>query len=165
MIIREIREDDAVQYINFNNQLFSETDFLLFEPGERQISIEDQKARIKSILSSKNTTFFVVEDNGELVGHLGAIGGANKRDKHRAYIIVGILKDYTRRGIGTKLFQELEKWAYENQIHRLELSVMTHNKAGIALYKKMGFEIEGTKKHSLCVHGQYVDEYYMAKLL
>ena len=42
---------------------------------------------------------------------------------------------------------------------------MVHNERAIRLYKKMGFEIEGTKKHSLFVNGQYVDEYYMAKIL
>jgi len=42
---------------------------------------------------------------------------------------------------------------------------MTHNQAGVALYKKYGFEIEGTKKSSVFVNGVYVDEYYMAKIL
>ncbi len=42
---------------------------------------------------------------------------------------------------------------------------MTYNTAGIALYKKMGFEIEGTKRNSLFIDGKYVDEYYMSKLL
>jgi Acetyltransferases, including N-acetylases of ribosomal proteins len=46
---------------------------------------------------------------------------------------------------------------------RLELTVMVHNERAIALYKKMGFEIEGTKKRSMRIDGQYVDEYYMAK--
>jgi RimJ/RimL family protein N-acetyltransferase len=40
---------------------------------------------------------------------------------------------------------------------------MVHNERAIALYKKMGFEIEGTKKRSMRIDGQYVDEYYMAK--
>jgi RimJ/RimL family protein N-acetyltransferase len=42
---------------------------------------------------------------------------------------------------------------------------MVHNEAALALYKKMGFEIEGRKKHSLLINGTYVDEYCMAKLL
>jgi RimJ/RimL family protein N-acetyltransferase len=42
---------------------------------------------------------------------------------------------------------------------------MTHNARGIALYKKMGFEIEGTARHQLNVDGEYVDLYYMYKLL
>lgn len=36
---------------------------------------------------------------------------------------------------------------------------------GIALYKKQGFEIEGTRKHAYIINGQYVDEYYMGKIL
>ena len=42
---------------------------------------------------------------------------------------------------------------------------MVDNHAGIALYKKMGFEIEGVKKDSLLINDQYVDEYYMSKIL
>jgi RimJ/RimL family protein N-acetyltransferase len=59
----------------------------------------------------------------------------------------------------------MEKWAAENGVKRLELSVMTHNERGIALYKKMGFEIEGIKKASIFVNGVYVDEYLMSKIL
>jgi RimJ/RimL family protein N-acetyltransferase len=42
---------------------------------------------------------------------------------------------------------------------------MIHNEAAIALYKKIDFEIEGRKQHSLVINGSYVDEYCMAKLL
>lgn len=42
---------------------------------------------------------------------------------------------------------------------------MTHHIAAVRLYKKMGFIIEGTKKHALKVKGQYVDEYVMSKLI
>lgn len=38
-------------------------------------------------------------------------------------------------------------------------------KAGMALYKKQGFEIEGVRRQALVVNNHYVDEYYMAKLL
>jgi len=42
---------------------------------------------------------------------------------------------------------------------------MTHNHLGIALYKKMGFQIEGTAPDALQVDGAYVDLHYMSKLL
>ncbi|MFD0770009.1 hypothetical protein ACFQZ1_14560 [Bacillus sp. CGMCC 1.60114] len=45
------------------------------------------------------------------------------------------------------------------------MTVMVHNEAGIALYKKSGFEIEGIKRHSLMIRGEFVNEYYMAKLI
>lgn len=63
------------------------------------------------------------------------------------------------------LFNTLEEWAKDNGVHRLELTVMVHNEAGIALYKKSGFEIEGTKRHSLIIRGKFIDEYYMSKLI
>jgi RimJ/RimL family protein N-acetyltransferase len=93
-----------------------------------------------------------------------AIGGNARRNKHSAYIVVGILKDYRGQGVGTKLFKELEQWAFNHNIHRLELTVVTRNETGLSLYKKMGFQIEGTKRHSLFIDGEFVDEYYMSKL-
>lgn len=59
----------------------------------------------------------------------------------------------------------MEAWARTADIVRLELTVMTHNVRGIALYKKSGFEIEGIKKKSLIVGGEGVDEYYMSKII
>ncbi len=75
------------------------------------------------------------------------------------------MKDYQSKGIGTRLFEELEMWAKSIQIHRMNLTVMINNEKGIALYNKMGFQIEGTMKHSMFVNGEYVDEYSMTKLL
>jgi len=42
---------------------------------------------------------------------------------------------------------------------------MAHNTPAIGLYRKLGFQVEGTKVHALCVDGIYVDELLMAKLL
>jgi RimJ/RimL family protein N-acetyltransferase len=42
---------------------------------------------------------------------------------------------------------------------------MTHNEPAVALYIKNGLEIEGTKRKSLVIDGQWVDEYYMSKIL
>ena len=61
--------------------------------------------------------------------------------------------------------EEAELWARGHGIHRLELTVMAHNVAAVALYKKAGFAVEGTRRHSMLVAGSYVNEHYMAKLL
>src|SRR5699024_11503593 len=80
-------------------------------------------------------------------------------------IFMGMIHSHRSKGIGTQLLQKLEQWAIEQDIHRLELTVMKPNKVALGLYKKVGFEIEGTKKHSLLVEGQFIDEYTMSKLL
>jgi len=165
MLIRKITTNDAEAFLNLCHKLDNETQFMLLEPEERTITIDEQINQIENIISSNNKIIYVAENNNQLIGYISADGGNYKRNKHAVYIVMGILQAYTGQGIGTMLLKELEKWAYQNKIHRLELTVMVHNKAGLALYKKIGFEIEGIKKHSLLINGSYVDEYYMAKLL
>jgi RimJ/RimL family protein N-acetyltransferase len=165
VIIRTIRVSDAEQFLNLCKKLDTETQFMMLEPGERTTTVEQQQAQIEGLLPKENRAIFVAEHDGQLVGYLAALGGDFERNKHNVHIVIGILQDFTGQGIGTQLFLALEDWAHRQHIHRFELTVMTHNKAGIALYKKRGFEIEGTKRHSMLVNGHYVDEYYMAKLL
>lgn len=165
MIIREIKESDAEGFLHLLKRLDEETQFMMFEPGERRTKIEEQRNEIKGILLRDYETILVAEKDGQLIGYVGAYGGKYKRNRHTAHIVIGILQDFTGQGIGTKLFTELKRWAQKQKIHRLELRVMVHNERAIALYKKRGFEIEGIKRHSLFINGSYVDEYYMAKLL
>ncbi|SDN40037.1 Protein N-acetyltransferase, RimJ/RimL family [Desulfonauticus submarinus] len=165
MIIRKIREHDAENFLSLCKQLDEETQFMMLEPGERSITIKQQREDIKNILSTYNQTIIVIESNKQLGGYIAGIGGNYQRNKHTCHIVIGILKSLCGKGLGRKLFIELEKWAYSKNIYRLELTVMMHNKKAIALYKKMGFKIEGIRRKSLLVNNVYIDEYYMAKLL
>jgi RimJ/RimL family protein N-acetyltransferase len=165
MIIRTIREDDAEQFLSLCKQLDVETQFMMLEPGERTTTLEEQQTQIDILLRQENQTIFVAEQDNQLIGYLAASGGMFKRNRHSVHLVTGILQAFAGQGIGTQLFQRMEEWAQQQHIHRLELTVMTHNTAGIALYKKQGFEIEGTRRHALLINGQYVDEYYMSKLL
>jgi RimJ/RimL family protein N-acetyltransferase len=139
MKIRTIREDDAEQFLNLCKQLAAETQFMMLEPGERKTTLEEQRTQIEILLRQENQTIFVAEQDNQLVGYLAASGGAFKRNRHSAYLVIGILQAFTGQGLGTQFFQSLEEWAQHQRIHRLELTVMTHNKAGLALYKKQGF--------------------------
>jgi RimJ/RimL family protein N-acetyltransferase len=163
--IREIKEDDAEKFLDLCSQIDAETSFMMFEPGERPTTIEEQRCEIREILLRDNQTIFVAENDGQLIGYLTACGGRYKRNRQTAYIITGILRGFTSQGIGKKLFEKMEQWAKRKDIHRLELNVVAHNEAAVALYRKMGFEIEGKKKHSLLIDDTYADEYWMAKLL
>lgn len=165
MIIRKIEKTDSGQFLELCRRLDEETKFMLFEPGERKSSVEQTEKMISSVVETENSSIFVCEYDGRLIGQMGVMGGRNARNRHSGYIVVGILQEFAGKGIGTKFFQAAEEWAKSVNITRLELTVMTHNEQAVALYKKMGFEIEGRKVHSLIVDGQYVDEYYMGKLI
>ncbi|MFJ7637849.1 MULTISPECIES: GNAT family N-acetyltransferase [unclassified Peribacillus] len=165
MVIREIRVDDAGDFINLVKDVEHTSEFMLMEPGERKATPEKQRKQLEAIEKQQNSTIFVAEDEGKLVGYLMAIGGSVKRTNHSAYLVIGILEECRGKGIGTSLFQNVIKWASHHDISRLELTTVTQNEAGVALYKKFGFEIEGTKRNSLVIQGKSYNEYYMSKLL
>jgi putative acetyltransferase len=47
---------------------------------------------------------------------------------------------------------------------RLELTVYTDNAVALALYRKVGFEIEGTLKSYAFRNGRFIDAFTMARL-
>ena len=49
MIIRSIRENDSENFLLLCNQLDQETQFMMFEPGERTTTVAEQRQRIQSI--------------------------------------------------------------------------------------------------------------------
>lgn len=163
--IRTIKESDAEAFLSLCTALDQETSFMMLELDERITTVDEQRARIREIQNSRNSTILIAEQSGTLIGYVGAFGESFRRCRHSAYVVCGILASHHGKGIGTMLFRELEEWAKSSRIRRLELTVMVHNEAGIALYKKSGFEIEGTKRHSLIIGDQFIDEFYMAKLL
>ncbi len=80
--------------------------------------------------------------DGKFVGFLSAKRGNANRIRNTAYVVVGIIKEFQHQGIGSQLFEELERWAKEKAVKRLELTVMINNYAAIALFQKHGFTIE-----------------------
>lgn len=161
--IRTVEAADAEKLLSMLRKLDKETNFMMYESDERTTTIAEMSERINESL--KNSSLMIVaEVNSEIVGFLSAERGFANRIKHSAYIVVGILKEYCGKGVGTRLFNNLLEWTELNGITRLELTVMTNNEKAIKLYKKFGFEIEGIKKNSMIVEDKYVDEYYMARV-
>lgn len=160
MEIRKLLDTDAKAFYDCLKIIDSETDFMMFEPGER---VWNEEKIVKNLKDENNLFLGAIED-GEIVGFLSAQRGVFRRIKHTAYVVIGLQKDYCNRKIGTKLFQKLDEWAIQNEIIRLELTVECDNKVAIRLYEKSGFAIEGIKKKTMYVNGKYIDEYMMSKI-
>jgi len=92
MLIRHIQLNDAEQLLRLRLQLDEETQFMLFEPGERSIDLKEQQRQIEQMLLSENQMVFVAEHEGQLVGYLAAVGGYARRIRHRVEIVIGILE-------------------------------------------------------------------------
>lgn len=159
------KPEDAQRYWNLLNALDHETEFMLYEPGERMQNL----ARIEGMLTDANehpefTFVLCAEHEGELVGFLSASRDVRVRTAHSAYIVCGIREKFRRQGLGTKFFHLLDVWAKQNGVHRLELTVVAENIPAINLYLKSGFTIEGTARHAFRLNGRYIDEYHMSKI-
>jgi RimJ/RimL family protein N-acetyltransferase len=165
MNIREIQVNDAKNFSELLKNVDAQSPFMLYEEGERSTSNEKEKKRIVTMLEKKNAIIFVVESDQKLIGYVASIRGNTKRNKHVAYVVIGLLQQYRGKGIGRKLFNKLDEWAVNNTISRLELTVVTKNDTAVNLYKKCGFEIEGIKRKAFKWNNTYIDEYYMAKLI
>ncbi|MEG0471057.1 MAG: GNAT family N-acetyltransferase [Solibacillus sp.] len=162
--IRKAINRDAEDIISVISNA-EESGFMLFAPGERKMTPEGLGKYIDLINSHPKSGMFIATEGDRILGYMIVQNEKSQRVAHRAYIVIGVHSDSRGKGIGHALFTSVISWAKQVELHRLELTVIATNEIAVHLYKKMGFEIEGVKKDSLFVDGQYVDEYYMARLL
>lgn len=164
-IIREIRINDVENFNKLLDSVINQSEYLLFNPGEHQISIQNQTLFLEEMITTRNSTIIIAELNETLIGYVTIQGGRTKRNRHAAKVAMGILPSFRNKGIGFKLLQETEAWAVKQEMHRLELTVVTENEPAYRLYEKFGFKNEGKKEDTLYFNDRFYDEFVMAKLL
>ena len=127
-------------------------------------SAEMWKKRLAELPAGDHTLVAVVD--GKVVGNIGlhAIPKSRRR-AHAAAIGMAVHDAYQGKGVGSALMKAAldlsDNWL---QYTRIELTVYVDNAAAFALYKKFGFEIEGTHKQYAFRNGVYVDSYSMARI-
>ena len=104
--------------------------------------------------------------DGEVVGNLDLeTFPGSPRLKHTGRIGMAVRDEWQGNGVGTALLEAAldlaDNWL---ALTRIELTVYTDNTAGIALYEKFGFEIEGTHRRYAFRNGLYADAYSMARI-
>lgn len=121
----------------------------------------------KKRLSEENSghTTFVAEVDGKVVGHAGVSLLTHIRRRHVATLGMAVHDDWQGKGIGSqmleKILEYIDNWL---NVHRVELTVYSDNQAGIALYKRHGFVVEGEAKAYAFRNGEYVDALYMGRV-
>ena len=104
--------------------------------------------------------------DGEVAGHAGIHPVARSpRRAHVRMLGMAVRQRFQGKGVGTALMEALvdlaDQWL---PVTRIELTVFTDNERAIRLYRKFGFEIEGTHKAYALRDGKYVDTYAMARI-
>jgi L-phenylalanine/L-methionine N-acetyltransferase len=162
IIVRPIRIDDAVA-INEIRRMDGVMENTLGLKSDRLVKSEDF---IKGLGGNAHVLVAEVVDNNlkKVVGICGLHLELSPRMRHSGSIGISVSKDYQGMGVGRKLMESIldiaDNWL---MLVRVELSVYIDNEKAIALYKKMGFEIEGKKKYAVIRNGKYIDEYFMGR--
>ncbi len=138
---------------------------MLIERDERREELDEVRSALRRVGDTTNSTVIVAATGDVVLGYVEATGGGYRRNRFTAYVVIGVLAAASGHGIGSQLLAELERWAVNAGVHRLELTVMAHNHRAIRLYERAGFLVEGCRCECLSVDGELVDELYMAKLL
>jgi RimJ/RimL family protein N-acetyltransferase len=163
--IRIAGPDDAAALLRLKHRLDRETSFMLLETGERDTSVQAVADELGAATRAGNSAVIVAESGDELVGYVELTGGAFRRNRTTAYLVIGVLAEASGQGVGTGLLAEAKRWAASGGLHRLELTVMAHNHRAVGLYERMGFSVEGRRSQCLVIDGRFVDELYMATIL
>lgn len=109
--------------------------------------------------------FIVAERGGEVVGNAGVHPPQHVRRRHAAGMGMAVARHAQGQGVGSALMAAIVDWADRwAQLLRLELTVFTDNAPAIALYRKFGFEIEGTHRAYAMRDGSFADVHAMARL-
>lgn len=131
----------------------------------RQFSIEEEKRILSDFESAKNKFMLVAFVGDKIIGGLGLVGQGAEFNKHNASLGLSIQKAYCNTGLGTQLMTYAMTMAKEAGFHRIELTVRTYNKPGLALYEKLGFQRIGLLKDVAFIDGKFEDEFSFQKIL
>ncbi len=115
--------------------------------------------------SGEGDHLLVAEIVGEVVGVIGLHTSSRPRVNHKAEVGMMVHDDWQGKGVGAALMRAVielaDKWL---NLTRIELTVFTDNESAIALYRKFGFEIEGTLRKYAFRDGEFVDAFAMGRI-
>jgi L-amino acid N-acyltransferase YncA len=108
----------------------------------------------------------VAEVNGTVVGW-ASLNRFNSRSAydHVADFSVYVERAWRGRGVGGRLLERLIATAREIGFHKMVLSALARNAAGVGLYTKAGFDRVGIYREMGQLDGEWVDVVIMEKLL
>lgn len=165
--VRSATRQDAAAILDLSSSVIGEEVYQLTSSSEFKMTIEVEEEWIESHLQNPNHIILLAEMNSKIVGMLDFSNGHRLRIAHTGEFGMSVDKNLRNQGLGSLLLKVLIEWANKNEtIEKIGLSVHNNNERAIALYKKMGFEVEGVRKRDLkYAEGQYIDTVVMGRFV
>jgi RimJ/RimL family protein N-acetyltransferase len=164
LVVRAAEPGDAARLVELAREVGAEEEAWLITGGEWRSPGEERRF-LRTLRRHRHAAVFVAEDDGMIVGRLSIVRDPHPASEHVADLGLMIAREHRRRGAGTALMQEAERWAWGAGVRKIELHVFPHNTPAIALYERLGYEQEGLRRRHYTRRGQLVDAILMAKQL
>jgi ribosomal protein S18 acetylase RimI-like enzyme len=114
---------------------------------------------------AKGYPHLVVLSADEVVGWCDIVPKPRPVHAHAGVLGMALLPELRGQGAGGRLMRQALEAARAFGLHRVELTVREDNRNAIALYEKIGFEIEGLMRDAMKVDGVCENVVLMARLL
>jgi len=161
--LRTARERDAEAWHALQRGIYAEgTAFI----GDGAASAASLAARLRGLDPHEGHVSLAVA-RGQPIGWIELHRGASRRVAHVAVLTVAVAPGWRGRGVGTALMEAARRWALSRRLRKLQLHVRAGNAGAIALYRRLGYEVEGVLRDQVAVgplgggHA-YEDEWIMS---
>lgn len=162
--VRPALIEDAGSWLAFLQAVDQDTDFMMFEPGERSLSVSKCEDAIRRINRVRGAILLLFRNKAEeVVGYIQGDVLPLERKAHVMSVSCAILSVY-RGDTGKAMFQYfLEEVERDGVIKRIEGVVMASNVRMLMLALSFGGVIEGMKRGAVKLKSGVQDEYVIAK--
>ncbi len=151
--------EDAEKYAEWLSD-FKTTDGL--GKSNSMTNVISEKEWIENSSKNNDLSFAIVKlENDELIGNCGIM---KIRQKDRCAEVGIFIGDEQNRGkgYGAEALMLLLDFCFNYQnLHNVQLSVMSFNTRAINCYKKVGFKEYGKRRECYFLNGKYYDRVYM----
>ncbi|MBN1877407.1 MAG: GNAT family N-acetyltransferase [Anaerolineae bacterium] len=162
LVIRQAEPSDAQAVLNYLDTVVGETNFLTFGPGEFELTVAQEAEFFEKSLEADNQIVLLALVDDKIIGNLTFRGRARRRVRHQGEFGITILRAYWGLGIGTLLIENLIAWARAGVIIRkINLRVREDNHRAMALYKRLGFVMQGTITREFFIDGKFYSTHVM----
>lgn len=108
--IREAKESDADSLIKTIKKYIGESEFIPYTEEEYVLKEEDSIKWIHSFLNSENNLLLVATHNNTIIGNIDITASNRSMLRHTAVLGVGMIKDWTNKGLGSAFLDAAINW-------------------------------------------------------
>jgi GNAT superfamily N-acetyltransferase len=142
--IRPAEMTDLDTLVNLLSELFAIEEDFVFDPSK-------QRAGLALIVGSGKDRVLIAEHEGRVIGMCSVQTLISTAEGGRVGLVEDMVvsKAFLGQGIGRRLLGELERWADETGLTRLQLLADRSNRPALSFYDKLGWrrtELVGLRK-------------------